>query len=93
VSRKFAVRVFTLIELLHDENVHNVDDLKIDVEGMESEVLVPYFRAARSEAWPKSIIIEHTMSSHWPVDVFQILSDAGYVVRSKSRGNTWLVRP
>lgn len=85
------VECLPLQELLRRESVESVDALKVDVEGAEDRILVPFFRDAAQSLWPRLILIEDSRDS-WRVDVFSVLARCGYVVAAKTRQNTMLRR-
>jgi len=74
----------TLASVLARENVTRIDALKIDVEGAEDRILVPFFNAAPENLWPRFMIIEDTHEL-WRDDPFAILGERGYrgVARTK----------
>lgn len=82
----------TLLEVLLREGVPTVDALKIDVEGAEADILIPYFRDAAPALWPRLLIIEDGREA-WPVDLFAELERLGYAVASRTRLNVMMRRP
>jgi FkbM family methyltransferase len=80
------VECLTLLKILEQEQVSSVEALKIDVEGMEDSVLMPFFRDAPRSLWPRLIIIEDT-SIYWRVDLFAELKSRGYVVQDRTKLN------
>ena len=76
----------TLLQVLVQENVQSIDALKIDVEGVEDTILVPFFRDAPQSLWPRFLIIEDTQG-FWRVDLFSELQARGYRVASRTRLN------
>jgi len=69
--------------------LNRLDALKIDVEGAEDLVLVPFFRDAPESLWPDLILIEDTRDL-WQTDVFALLERHGYNVTARSRQNVAL---
>ena len=86
-----AVECCTLLEALRQERIVSIDALKIDVEGAEDAILVPFFRDAEKTLWPKMIVIEdgHAL---WRSDLFSILSQCGYIPVTRTRLNVILRR-
>jgi FkbM family methyltransferase len=80
-----------LLAILNDAGVTAIDALKIDVEGVEDLVLVPFLRDAPSGLLPDVVLIEDT-SGHWRTDVFALLARHGYTVFTRSRQNVALRR-
>lgn len=83
-----AVRVpcRTLLTLAREAALERIDALKIDVEGAEDLVLVPFLRDAPRALWPHLILIEDTRGL-WQTDVFALLEQHGYTVAARSRQN------
>ena len=90
-SDQTIVRCLTLLEVLRQENVASIDALKIDVEGAEDAILLPFFRDAPRSLWPRVIIIEDACVS-WSVDLFARLAELGYVEQARTRLNLILRR-
>ena len=74
-----------------DAGLTGIDALKIDVEGAEDKVLVPFFRDAPAALWPGLIVIEDS-SAEWSSDLFALLASKGYAVSSRTRQNVMLRR-
>ena len=82
------VRSKPLLDILHEFDINKVDCMKIDVEGYEDKVLVPFFRDATSEYLPKLIVIEHCNNNDWDIDLFEFLRSKSYSKIAKTRANT-----
>lgn len=81
----FAVR--PLLGILDDAGLHEINALKIDVEGFERAALEPFFQAAPRARWPKRICMEHLHDK----DVMAgILRDCGYRLVRNTRNNALL---
>jgi FkbM family methyltransferase len=85
------VRCRPLLSVLTEAGLAGIDALKIDVEGAEDKVLVPFFRDAPAALWPGLIVIEDS-SAEWSTDLFALLATQGYSVSSRSRQNVMLRR-
>jgi FkbM family methyltransferase len=85
------VRCRPLNAVVRDAGLTGIDALKIDVEGAEDKVLVPFFRDAPAALWPGLIVIEDS-SAEWASDLFALLVSKGYQVSSRSRQNVMLRR-
>ena len=57
------VDVVTLADVVREGGLDRLDCLKVDVEGHESEVLMPYLRTSPRELWPRHLIVELKSSS------------------------------
>ncbi len=81
-----------LITILTDTGIRNVSSLKIDVEGYEDKVLVPFFIEAPVTLWPRAIAIEHLERKHWRCDCINEILSRGYEEAGKTKSNTFLIR-
>ena len=80
-----------LLEVVKQEGLTHIDALKIDVEGVEDKILVPFFTNAPSDLWPNLVIIEDTRD-RWKSDLFSLLEQIGYRVSSRTKLNVMLRR-
>jgi FkbM family methyltransferase len=89
-----AIRVpsLRLQRILDDAKASHVDALKIDVEGFEDRVLIPFFRHAPPSLWPRAVVIEHLSRDEWQDDCIADMRARGYAEAGKTRSNTLLVR-
>jgi len=85
------VECLPLLELLELEGLSSIDALKIDVEGAEDRVLIPFFRNAAESLWPVVILIEDNHDS-WPRDLSSVLAECGYLAVAKTKQNAILRR-
>jgi len=86
-----AVECRPLLEVVTRQQLQYIDALKIDVEGAEDKILVPFFLAAPDALWPNLIIIEDTRDL-WRTDLNSFLADRGYRVSTRSKLNLMLRR-
>ena len=94
VASSTAIRVpsLRLTRILTEAGVTKVDGLKIDVEGFEDRVLIPFFRNAAPSLWPRVVVIEHLSQEEWREDCIADMVARGFVVTKKTRSNTFLTR-
>jgi FkbM family methyltransferase len=78
-----------LLTVLREAGVSRIDALKIDVEGNEDAVLVPFFHHAPQSLWPDLIIVEDAHQL-WREDLFLLLSNKGYEVARRTKLNVIL---
>jgi FkbM family methyltransferase len=76
-----------LLPVLADCGVTQIDILKIDVEGAEDLVLLPFLQAADAELLPRFLIIENS-EPRWRSDLAAALRQRGYAVEFRTRMNT-----
>jgi len=84
------VAMQTLINVANRQGVSTIDALKIDVEGYEDRVLMPFFDGAPETLFPGAIVIEHASADEWTHDILSRLLSIGYRQAARSRGNTML---
>lgn len=75
-----------MLQLLQSERIDRLDAIKIDVEGCEDRILVPFFRSARRLLWPRLLIIEDAGDA-WSMDLFSFLVTTGYTIAARSKQN------
>ncbi len=81
-----------LQRILTETNATKVDALKIDVEGFEDRVLMPFFRNVPQELWPRAVVIEHLSRDEWLDDCLADMIERGYRETGRTRSNTLLLR-
>ena len=89
-----AIRVpsLRLQRILDEAGVTKVDALKIDIEGFEDRVLIPFFKQAPQTLWPRAVVIEHLSRDEWQQDCIADMISRGYREAGKTRSNTFLLR-
>ena len=85
-----SVPILPLLEILKKETVDTACIIKIDIEGMEDRALFPYFEAIKPENYPKLIVMEDGINSHWERDILSWLLANGYESAARTRGNVML---
>ena len=91
-SHAFKVAALTLQRILGEAGVDHVDGLKIDVEGFEDRVLIPFFAQAPESLWPRAVVIEHLSHDEWEDDCIVDMQSRGYSQVGRTRSNTLLAR-
>jgi len=81
-----------LLTLLRVQGITSVDALKIDVQGMEDEVMAPFFHEAPRALWPRMLLLANS-DPEWRTDLFGILARSGYVVTTLTKQNVILRLP
>jgi FkbM family methyltransferase len=82
------VKMITLDKFIKDNSIKHIDAIKIDVEGYEDKVLMPFFLNSSTTIWPKLVIIEHSQRLEWVDDVIQWMLNNDYALVFKSKGNS-----
>lgn len=85
------VEARTLLRLVQDEGIDRTDAIKIDVEGSEDMILVPFFRDAATSLWPRLLLIEDAGTDR-SADLFSFLAANGYAIAARSKHNVMLRR-
>ena len=75
-----------LIDFIKDEKIENISAIKIDVEGNEESVIIPFIENANKKLLPLIIIIENNKNS-WKTDLIKLLEEKGYLIKKKTRMN------
>ncbi|MEM8833899.1 MAG: FkbM family methyltransferase [Pseudomonadota bacterium] len=90
-GEKITIQIRPLIDVLAEKEIEEIDAMKIDVEGMEDEVLFPFFDKAPEELHPKIMIIEDN-NDLWERNILEWLLSNGYTTQKITNGNYVLVR-
>jgi len=85
------VRGAMLTSMLDKYSVEAIDVMKIDVDGPEDRILMPFFAAKPRSVWPKAIIIEHVFIEQQPDNCLRFAKENGYREVWRSTLNTALV--
>ncbi|MES2906573.1 MAG: FkbM family methyltransferase [Pseudomonadota bacterium] len=88
---EIRVKLRTLQTILAEAGVNNVDGLKIDIEGFEDMALLPFFKSAAKNLWPRIVIIEQTRGRRWSSSVLDYLIAIGYEKADETRSNAMFV--
>lgn len=87
-DRKISVPVEPIGQFIAQGLPGTVKLLKIDVEGFEDQVLMPWIREIDTLGDIDYLLIEHTHREHWNVDVLNALEAKGYQSIFVGDGNT-----
>ena len=85
------VPVISLMQLVDAHGLTRIDGMKVDVEGYEEKVILPFFDTAPETLLPRVIIIENNVR-HWDVDIVAVAATHGYVSHRISKNNLMLSR-
>ena len=80
------VEVKPLLDILNEHQILRVDALKIDVEGFEESVLMPFFATAPQTLWPQIMILERG-DGDWQSDLKGHIVALGYKELMTTRMN------
>jgi hypothetical protein len=76
-----------LTTILDEAGVKKIDVLKIDVEGFEDRVLLPFLRHAERSLWPRVILLETNCRPYWSEDCLTELANRSYKVTGRTNDN------
>jgi FkbM family methyltransferase len=85
-TRSIEVGCRSLASLVREEGLSRIDAIKLDVEGAEDRILVPYLAEAPRSLLPRFLIIEDNRSV-WKADLLGLLERAGYVTEATANAN------
>lgn len=85
------VAVKPLADVLAQADIIRADVMKIDVEGFEDRVLMPYLEATPRAQWPRAVLMETNCSEAWERDPRDSLRAHGYEVAGETDDNVLLV--
>ncbi len=84
--RQVAVR--PLADVIAEKGLTRIDVLKVDVEGFEDRVVLPFLRSSDESLWPLVIMLETNCRPHWVEDCTSLLEDLGYSTAGSTKDNT-----
>ncbi|WP_428699226.1 FkbM family methyltransferase [Stappia sp.] len=82
-----TVTVRPLANLLAAHGIGRVDVLKVDVEGFEDRVLLPYLQDCDPGLLPRAVLLETNCREHWARDCLAVLAGLGYAVEGETMDN------
>ena len=85
-----TVDCITLADFVERENLSCIHALKVDVEGHEDRVLVPYLKSTSDEMLPNTIVVEVITSEHWIQDPIEMAISRGYTEVKRNKMNSIL---
>ena len=86
-KNNIIVQCKKLLDVINEEKINFITNLKIDIEGCEDKVLIPFFKNCKKRLYPKNIILEHSSNDLWDNDLFKFLYKIGYQKVFKNRSN------
>lgn len=85
-DKKIKVDCHPLLDILKKHGIEKTAALKIDIEGAEDKVLIPFFRDAPKSLYPKILIVENSPKD-WEKDLPAACRAAGYNLLKITRMN------
>ena len=90
IKNSLRIKCRKLIEIVKEEKLNFISNLKIDVEGYEDRILMNFFNNCKENLYPKNIILEHSCKNLWKEDLLKFLYKIGYVQIFKNKSNVIL---
>jgi len=81
------VKVRPLTAIADEHGLKRIDVLKVDVEGFEDRVVLPFLRHADKSLWPLVILLETNCRPYWTEDCLSELANRGYEVTGRTNDN------
>ena len=86
-KKDISVKSRKLINIVNEEKLKYITNLKIDIEGYEDKVLISFLRSCKKKLIPKNIILEHSEKKIWKNNLLKFLFKFGYQEISKNKSN------
>ena len=86
-KKDISVKCRKLVDIVNEEKLKYITNLKIDVEGYEDKVLITFLNNCKKKLVPKNIILEHSEKNVWKNDLIQFLFKFGYKEIYKNKSN------
>ena len=86
-NNSIKIKMKTLLEIIEVNKISHITNLKIDIEGYEDKALLPFFKDASKELYPKNIIIEHSVNG---MCIVNYLTTIGYKIFYINKANAIL---
>ena len=67
-----------LLDIVTEIGCSQIKAVKVDVEGYEDRVLLPFFSSAPKALWPRFVLFEHIQSDVWQTDCIAEMQSLGY---------------
>ena len=86
VKNSIKIKIKTLLEIIEVNKISHITNLKIDIEGYEDKALLPFFKNANKELYPKNIVIEYFLNR----SIIDYLKSIGYKIYFINKSNAIL---
>ena len=87
IKNSIIVECKRLIDIVREEKLNSISNLKIDVEGYEDRILINFFNNCKKNLYPKNIVLEHSCKNLWKDDLLKFLHKIGYVKIFQNKSN------
>ena len=86
-KKDMSVKCRKLINIVNEEKLKYITNLKIDIEGYEDKVLISFLQSCKKKLIPKNIILEHSEKKIWKNNLIKFLFKFGYREIFKNKSN------
>ena len=86
-KKDISVKSRKLINIVNEEKLKYITNLKIDIEGYEDKVLISFLKSCKKKLIPRNIILEHSEKKIWKNNLLKFLFKFGYQEISKNKSN------
>ena len=86
------VSCVTLADIVKESGVNGITAIKVDVEGYEDRVIIPYLNTMPSKFWPKLIVTEYCHDNRWIENPIEAAIMKGYIEIARTELNCILVK-
>ena len=86
-----TVPIITLMALCEKFRLSRIDGMKVDVEGFEEAVMLPFLEQASDKLLPRLIVVEDNRDA-WQTDILAAAAARGYRLAKKTKMNLLLQR-
>jgi FkbM family methyltransferase len=91
-ANSIEVQQFPLLHYYPNAERYELFAIKIDVEGREDAVLVPFIDALGDDRLPDCIMMETVLEESWSRPLLRILEERGYCIVAEAEGNALFSR-
>jgi FkbM family methyltransferase len=88
---EITVPLMTLEQIISNHCIDRIDAMKIDAEGHEDRIILPFIESAPRALWPRRLFLERRHSDRWNRDCISCLSAAGYALLWSDHSDALLV--
>lgn len=85
------IQMRTLLDIIENNKITYITNLKIDIEGYEDKCLVPFFNSANKKLYPKNIVIEAGLKNVWDINLIDFLKSFDYKILHISKSNNLIL--
>lgn len=76
-----------LLDIVRAQGIQKIAGMKVDIEGAEDKVLIPFFESASPDLYPDFMILENSQGD-WESDLESCLKEKGFKPVIQARMNT-----